>query len=161
MATPSINLIAALRNTAHRLKKGAKYQWGHMGQCNCGNLAQELIQVSATEIHQHALLSRSGDWSEQTAEYCPTSNLPLDLMITKMLAEGLTIDDLKNLEKLSDKAILRRIPRYLSHNSREDVILYIETWAKMLEEQLIETIELPTFATPTQMPLPAQDLVAV
>ena len=40
MAKATPVLIEALRKTAKKLEKGARYQWGHMGCCNCGNLAQ-------------------------------------------------------------------------------------------------------------------------
>ena len=42
MARPSRRLIDALRATARRLEDGARYEWGHMGRCNCGHLAQTL-----------------------------------------------------------------------------------------------------------------------
>ena len=150
MATANPKIIQALRNTVTKLQEGAKYQWGHMGQCNCGNLAQEIVQMSEAEIHALALRTREGDWSEQTAEYCSASKLPMDTMITKMLEAGFTTADLQHLEKLSDKKILKRLPkeqRYaMSHNVRADVILYMYTWAEMMEEELfIENIELPNF----------------
>ncbi|TAE70280.1 MAG: hypothetical protein EAZ85_12010 [Bacteroidetes bacterium] len=154
MATPNIKLITALRKTAEKLSSGAKYQWGHMGQCNCGNLAQEITQMSENEIHAHALQTREGDWSEQTAEYCGISKLPMDVMITKMLEAGLTTADLQNLEKLSDKNVLARLPkekRYLSHNVRHDVVIYMNTFADFLEEELfLNSIQLPDFETELQ-----------
>jgi hypothetical protein len=141
MATPTVKLINALRVVARKMKKDTKYQWGHMGLCNCGNLAQELTMLTAAEIHQHALQTREGDWSEQTEAYCPTSKLPMDLMVTKMLEAGLTIADLQHLEKLSDKEVLKQLPsRHLSHNVRHDVVLYMETWANLLEDKLLENI---------------------
>jgi hypothetical protein len=42
---------------------------------------------------------------------------------------------------------LLRIPqerRALQYNRREDVILYMETWAALLEEELLAQIALPT-----------------
>lgn len=148
MATPNFPLITALKRTAQNLRQGAKYQWGHMGQCNCGNLAQELIQLTEAEIHAHALMTREGDWSEQTAAYCADSSLPMDMMLTKMLDYGLTQNDLQHLEKLNAPEVLALMPahcKYPRHNVREDTILYLETWAKQLENELIESIELPDF----------------
>jgi hypothetical protein len=148
MATANLSLIDALRRTAHNLKQGAKYQWGHMGQCNCGNLAQELIHMTEAEIHTHALQTREGDWSEQTAAYCPNSSLPMDVMITRLLEFGLTQADLYHLEKLNAPEVLARMPAYCAYprqHVREDAILYLETWAKLLEDQWIETVELPDF----------------
>jgi hypothetical protein len=65
-----------------------------------------------------------------------------------MLTSGFSLEDLQNLEKLADKQILMRLPienRYLLHNVRADVIVYLSEWANMLEEQLLDTIKLPDF----------------
>ncbi|WP_266369060.1 DinB family protein [Tellurirhabdus rosea] len=145
MARPTPELIDALRRTARKLQNGAPYQWGHMGGCNCGNLAQEITRLSKDQIHAYAM-ERYGDWNEQVADYCPTSQMPIDLLISEMLSAGLTTDDLKNLEKLSDKKILARFPierRFLKHNRRDDVVAYLHEWAAMLEEEWLETIHLP------------------
>jgi hypothetical protein len=145
MARANIELIEALRKTAKSLQNGAPYQWGHMGSCNCGNLAQELLKMSKGEIHQIAM-SRYGDWTEQSAEYCPTSGYPIDEMISSLLKKGLDADDLKHLEKLSDKEVLARLPedrKYPKHNLRDDVVLYMQTWANVLEEELLSNITLP------------------
>ena len=142
MAKVTPELIAAFRRTVSKLKKDAPYQWGHMGACNCGNLAQEITHLSKAEIHQFAM-EKHGDWNEQLIDYCPTSGYPMDLMITKMVEAGLTLDELKHLEKLSDPKVLVHIPfekrESLQKNRKEDVILYLETWTKILEnEWLIE-----------------------
>ncbi|EAY30510.1 aldo-keto reductase family protein [Microscilla marina] len=154
MAQPSTFLIEALRKTADKLAKGAPYQWGHMGSCNCGNLAQEITQLSKAKIHEYALQTRFGDWSEQTSEFCPTSNLPMDIVISEMLNAGLTRTDLKHLEKLSDKQVLKRLPannRYLMHNKRDDVVKYLRTWADLLEEQLLEKINIKNVVVPAKV----------
>ena len=139
MAIPNLSLIAAIRRTAQNLQQGASYQWGHMGQCNCGNLAQELIHMTQAEIHSHALATREGDWSEQTDAYCSQSSLPMDIMITKMLESGLSQADLHHLEKLSDKEVLMQMATfkpYPRHNVREDTVSYLETWATVLENKI-------------------------
>jgi hypothetical protein len=145
MAHANLKLIDALRITAQKLAEGGHYQWGHMGSCNCGNLAQELTQLTKAEIHQFAMEGR-GDWREQVEQFCPTSGLNIDLLIVDLLNQGLTVTDLQNLEWLSDKKILQRIPQErrdrMRHNVREDVVLYMNTWADMLEQQLIPHIKL-------------------
>lgn len=153
MARPNLDLIAALRRTACKIEQGSPYQWGHMGSCNCGNLAQEITKLTKAEIHAHALANGRGDWNEQLNEYCPTSGLPMDLLINEMIDAGLDSDDLKHLERLSDRRILNRLPenkRHLRHNYRDDVVLYISEWANMLEEQLLSTIKLPQFTWETE-----------
>lgn len=149
MARPTPELISALRRTAQKLKNGAPYQWGHMGGCNCGNLAQELTKLTKDQIHSYAM-QRYGDWNEQVEDYCSTSQMPIDIVINEMLNAGLTLEDLKHLEKLSDREILIRFPlekRFLKHNVRDDVVAYLNVWANLLEEQLLEKITLPEFIT--------------
>lgn len=140
MAKANPKLIEAIEKTVLKLSNGAAYQWGHMGACNCGNLAQELTHFTKAEIHQYAM-QKHGDWHEQVLDYCPTSGFPIDLMISKMLDTGLTLDDLSNLERLSDQTILNQIPKekreQINKNSREDVILYMQTWSKVLRENWI------------------------
>ena len=147
MAKATPELIAGLRRTANKLEKGAGYQWGHMGCCNCGNLVQELTGLSKGEIHQYAM-RKHGDWTEQAMDYCPTSGMPMDLLISQLLDAGLSTEDLKNLEKLADSEVLRNMPedkRYPRHNVREDVVAYMQTWANLLEEKFLSSSALPNF----------------
>lgn len=143
MANPSVKIIDALRKTAVQLENGNRYEWGHMGSCNCGNLAQTITSFSRAEIQKYALEKR-GDWSEQLIDYCPTSGLPMDLIIEKMMDFGFTRQDLRHLEWLSDTDILDKmnVP-YLNKNLKSDTIAYIKSWANMLEDQLLDKIELP------------------
>ena len=138
MAKPNPELIAAIERTIFKLQNGSTYQWGHMGSCNCGNLAQELTQLSKAEIHNYAM-ERHGDWNEQLIDYCPSSGYPMDLMIGKMLEFGLTLEDLGHLERLSDPEILSSMEKekrdLLNKNSREDLIFYLQKWSKLLREK--------------------------
>lgn len=143
MATPSLALIAGLRQAAANLKDNKPYEWGHMGSCNCGHLAQVLLKVSKAEIHRSAM-TRPGDWSEQLNEYCPTSGFAMDQLIFGLLEKGLSPKDLQQLEYLSNAEVLARMGvSSLKHNVRENVIAYLNTWADMLEEQLLQQIPLP------------------
>jgi hypothetical protein len=138
MAKPTAELVQAIRDTADKIEAGANYMWGHMGSCNCGHLAQTITNLSNAEIHNYAL-QRSGDWFEQTQEYCATSGYPIDLVIDAMLEKGLSLQDLQSLERLNNREVLARIPaqrRPLRHNVRPDVVLYMRTWADHLAEQL-------------------------
>jgi hypothetical protein len=140
MAIANPALIAAIERTASKLQQGGAYQWGHMGACNCGNLAQELTPFSKAEIHQYAM-QRHGDWNEQLIDYCPTSGYPIDLIVTKMLEFGLSLDDLAHLERLSDPKILAQMSQEkrdsLNKNSRADVIFYLNCWANLLREKWV------------------------
>ena len=145
MARIKIEVIEVLRKTAQVLQETQQYQWGHMGACNCGFLAQQITNLSKAEIHTQAMQGH-GDWSEQLNDYCATSGYLFDDLISKMIDFGFDRDDLVHLERLSDASILRKIPfeqRNLSYNKKADVILYINTWATLLEEQLLERLQLP------------------
>lgn len=144
MAEASLSIIQALKKTAANLEKGSQYQWGHMGSCNCGNLAQVITNKDKAEIHKSAM-RRHGDWNEQLIDYCPTSGLSIDHIIDEMLDFGFTRSDLSHLEKLSDQNILKHLPlkqRYLKHNIKNDVVLYLKTWATSLEDSLIKDISI-------------------
>jgi len=134
MAHATNELLDALDRTAARLARDTTYQWGHMGQCNCGHLAQSITGLTDAEIHSYALV-REGDWEEQANRYCPTSGLMIDSVLASMFALGLTQDDVRHLEKLSDPRVLRRIGvTHLRRNVREDVVRYIRAWRAMLSD---------------------------
>src|SRR5689334_13307963 len=140
MATASIELIDALRETASRLRNGAHYAWGHHGACNCGNLAQVVTNLSETEILRYAHTG-IGEWTELAEEFCPVANAPLTLMISRLESIGLTSTDIHHIEYLDDKEILQYLPggfRWLKRNKRENAIEYFDAFADMLEEQLLQ-----------------------
>ena len=144
MARPSIELIEALRETARRLREGAHYSWGHHGACNCGNLLQVITPLTEGEILRYAHTA-IGEWTELAEAYCSTSNSPVGLMMSKLEQAGLTAVDIHHIEYLTDRSVLHYLPggfRWLKRNVREDVILYFETFANLLEEKLISSIEI-------------------
>lgn len=143
MAHANLALIEALRETARRLKNGAHYAWGHHGSCNCGNLLQTVTDLSSKEILQYSR-NGTGEWTEIAQEFCGITEAPVDLLITKLQQIGLTPSDVHCIEYLQDKQVLDRLPggfRWLRRNVREDVILYMETMADMLEEKLIKWVD--------------------
>jgi hypothetical protein len=146
MAKVSVELIQVLRETAESIERTSLYQWGHMGSCNCGFLAQQITNLKKDEIHTRAMQG-NGDWSEQLNDYCPTSGLPMDNLISEIVAFGFDTDDLKHLERLSDKRVLDAIPgQELWHNVKSDVVIYLEAWANVLEDELLSQITLPDFS---------------
>ena len=154
MAKTSLKIIDALRSAALKLEKSGDYQWGHMGSCNCGFLAQEITSLSPAEIHRRALTGH-GDWTEQLNDYCGVTGLPFDDVVSQLLAAGFSTRDLQNLERLCDGAVLQTLPldqRNLRHNSKGDAVIYLRAWASLLEEKLLSEIQLPApdhFLTPT------------
>ena len=144
MAKPSLELVAAFRETASRLRNGANYSWGHHGACNCGNLLQVLTPLSEGEILRYAHTA-IGEWTELAEEYCATSNASVNLVMSKLEQAGLTPVDIRHIEYLSDPEVLAHLPggfRWLKKNVREDVIVYFETFADLIEEKLISSVEI-------------------
>lgn len=135
MATPNIALVRALRTTALRLESGANYRWSNFANCNCGNLAQTVTDLSASEIHR-AAFQQGGDWGEQAVEYCVNTGLPIHHIFDQMLRLGLSPHDFRRLERLSDAAVVARVGRRLRHSHREDAVAYMRAWADLLEERL-------------------------
>lgn len=138
MAYPNIKLINALRETVERLKDGAPYAWGNHGSCNCGNLLQVITKLGREDILRHAHAG-IGEWTELAVDYCGVTGAPVDLMISNLQDIGLTPTDIHNIEYLEDKEVLQHLPggfRWLKRNVREDVIVYFETFASLLEEKL-------------------------
>lgn len=143
MATESFRIVKALRDAASALAEGNDYQWGHMGSCNCGFLAREITQLKKHEIHARAML-RSGDWSDQLNDYCPGSGIPMDDLISDLLAFGFDIGDLRHLERLSDPEITACFPdEYLKFNVKTDVIRYMISWADTIESTILEKVAMP------------------
>jgi hypothetical protein len=151
MAYANFELIQALRETAQRLKNGNHYAWGNHGACNCGNLLQVVTQLTQEEILTYAQTG-IGEWTELAEDFCPATNAPINLLLTKLQQLGLTPTDIHNLEYLEDRKVLEKLEggfRWLKRNNRNDVVAYFEAYAHLLEEQLIDTIEIPAqlFAT--------------
>lgn len=138
MAYPNLKLINSLRETALRLREGAYYAWGNHGACNCGNLLQVVTGKSKEEILRLAHTG-AGEWTGLAVDYCDSTGLPVNVLVSELQDIGLTATDIHHLEYLDDKTVLQRLPggfRWLRRNVREDVILYFETFAGLLEEKL-------------------------
>jgi hypothetical protein len=144
MAHPTPELIDGLRRAATNLKKGAFYAWGHHGACNCGHLLQATTAFTKEEIVTYAHTG-TGEWTELAEESCSVSQAPVNLLLSKLQQLGCTPTDIHNLEYLEDREVLNRLPggfRWLKRNIRENVIVYFETMADMLEEKLVKSITL-------------------
>ena len=145
MAYPNLALIDALRVTANRLSKGSHYAWGHHGACNCGNLLQVVAQLSQEEILTYAHTG-IGEWTELSQESCSVSHAPFSLLLKKLEEIGLTPTDIHHLEYLNNREVLEQLPdgfRWLKRNQREDVIVYFNTFAQVLENRFLAELSIP------------------
>ncbi len=137
MAYARIELIHGLRTTAARIRQGAPFSWTNMGACTCGHLAQTLTELTAAEIHRRSL-ERHGDWSEQGDALCGASGLPIDVVHNAMLAAGLELRDLGELERLSGPEVLSTLPlgeRDLDRRNPAHVVRYLDAFAALLEDR--------------------------
>lgn len=127
-----LHLIDALRTTAARVRSGAHYEWGHAGACNCGHLAQTVTHRTAPQIYRDV----GGEWSEHLRDHCPITGQAVDDVAAQMIRFGFTPSELADLERLENPQVLARIPdrRELQRNDRQDLVLYLETWASLLED---------------------------
>ena len=134
MDSKNKTLVEALRSAASSISSGNHYEWGHMGSCNCGHLAQKLTNLGKDDIHRIAM-EKHGDWAEQVLDFCPESGMSMDWLISELTQYGLTNRDLIDLERLSKQSVLKKAGvQFLEINKRENVILYMNTWAELLEE---------------------------
>jgi hypothetical protein len=65
--------------------------------------------------------------------------MPVAELLGTLQQAGLTPVDIHNIEYLEDKAVLKALPggfRWLKRNAREDVIVYLETFASLLQADL-------------------------
>ncbi|NME70004.1 hypothetical protein [Flammeovirga aprica] len=140
MAKPNLLLINKLREAASNIASGKDYNWGHVGKCNCGHLVQAITPMDSKDIYYTAQRQKLDEWSEFAHDYCPASGMPVDDMIDTLLDAGLEVQDIPHLEYLSNTRVLSALPggfRYLQKGNREDAITYMETWADVLEEELV------------------------
>jgi len=131
------DLICALRQTAERLEAGAKYEWGHMGRCNCGHLVQTLTNMSDYEIVK-SVDFQLNEWSEHAMDYCAGTGHKVDDLFLTLHQVGFNYKDVIHLENLSDRRVLKRLENgktHLQRNNVDDAILYMNTMADMLEEE--------------------------
>jgi hypothetical protein len=128
----SKSLVDALHVVAERLEQGAPYQWGHMGQCNCGHLAQVITRKTAAQIHQSAIARHTGEWSEYANDYCGRTGALIDDVFEALLEAGLSRQDVIHLENLSDPEVLALVGRPLQRHDRDDAIAYTRALARRL-----------------------------
>ena len=138
MARATKELVKALRASAAGISAGHQYEWGHVGRCNCGHLVQHVSGRTSSEIIK-TFGPQLDEWTEHANDYCGITGLPVQELFDDLESVGFFPDDVRNLEYLKDSQVLNRLPaekRYLKHNDKEDVALYMNTMAELLEEEL-------------------------
>lgn len=127
-------LISALRETADKLRSGIRYEWGHMGRCNCGHLIQTVTNLSDIEIVK-AAGNQLDEWTEHATDYCEGTGSKVEDLFLTLKNIGFGHKDVIHLENLSDERVLKRVNKSsLKRNNPEHVSLYMNTMAEILEE---------------------------
>ena len=65
--------------------------------------------------------------------------------MSKLEQAGLNPVDIRHIEYLTDREVLDHLPggfRWLKKNQREDVIIYFDTLADLLEEKLVWSVKI-------------------
>lgn len=136
MANQEKSISELLRATAERLDQGARYEWGHMGRCNCGHLVQTLTSMTDREIAA-SVEYKLDEWSEHARDYCENSQSPVEDLFRTLAEVGFSHTDVMSLEYLNDPRVVSRLGvkgRSLRRNFAPDVSLYMRTLAAVLEE---------------------------
>lgn len=147
MAKPSLELIDALKKAAKNIAEDKEsYNWKAIGACNCGSLVQVVTNYSAKEISNFGI-KKHGDWQSISLLYDKESGFEIDNIISRLLEMGLDIQDFTYLENLSCPYVLAYMGEnvVLKRDDADDAVLYLNSWAAMLEEELLEEIKLETF----------------
>ena len=129
-------LSELLNETADRLDAGARYEWGHMGRCNCGHLVQTLTQMSDRQIAE-AVNHQLDEWTEHAKLYCEQTGATVEELFRALEEVGFTHRDVMALEYLSDPRGLKSLGKRgqsLRRNYAPDVSLYMRTLAKLMAE---------------------------
>ena len=136
MAKATLELITALRETADRVEAGARYSWGHMAHCNCGQLVQTITRRSGSDIAR-AVRPHVDEWSEHAEELCGHSGETVEDLFAALAEVGFEREDVIHLERLSDPAVVARMANGLpQRNNRNDLVSYLRAMAMVLEEAL-------------------------
>lgn len=137
MAKNQEPLVSLLRQTAERLDDGARYEWGHMGRCNCGHLVQTLTNLTDREIAATAN-HQLDEWSEHAKDYCSQTGSRVDDLFLALAEVGFQHKDVMASEYLNDPRVLASLrpnKKRLRRNDASDVSLYMRALADILEEE--------------------------
>lgn len=164
--------IAALRMALEALEYGVHYEHGQYGSCNCGIVACALTNMTASDIDSafqnnpmyiYELDNYSSKYFYLVVESCSVTGTPINVIIKKLKENGFTVQDLKELELLSNENYggCKDNPRM---DDRDALVQYLEHWIAALEKSqqpLYEdtTRELAVFPVEEKADQPVKEIV--
>jgi hypothetical protein len=80
-----------------------------------------------------------GAWEPEDLGRCPVAELGMSQILAELSAWGLEASDVGALERLDDPEVRRRLGTHTQdflHSDRRNVIVYLSSWADLLEERL-------------------------
>ena len=141
-----LHLAGVLDNAADELNRTwFGYEWNDRTRCNCGVVARQVMQTSATElkkllppIYEDGIFRPT--WGSMTKAYCPDTGLSRNVVFSQLMAAGFRPGDFSHLENLSHPEIQKRMASYrkkkgpIFRSRKSDVIAYLRAWAIAIEE---------------------------
>lgn len=136
---PVINqpLINALTKSVEFLERlDYWYAWTDSASCNCGILAQQIMNCNGSELRKDIDTSH-GLWSDGARyfEQCRKTGVPINIIFQKFYEIGLTSKDIIQLENLSNKKIIRKakLENNLKIGDKDNLIKYMKAWIELLQ----------------------------
>ena len=139
-------VISALENDS------VKYDWNEQGSCNCGLVAQAILNIGPDELHEkfhdewdrHVVQGEETipSWRNLVHATCNVTGLSQSDIINSLRAGGLRPEDIVHLEYMENAAILKeagmkrgffnRIPKKY-HEEQSYLVRYLKAWVRILD----------------------------
>lgn len=136
-------LAEALREAARRIEDpSTRYSWSLVTRCNCGILAQVVMDLDQDELLMRVARDVPGDWiegywSELSNQYaCPITSLRMGTVLRTLGDLGMDWSDLAHLEMTDSPEVLKACGWNRgddTYGSRDSVVRYMRAWADLLD----------------------------
>jgi hypothetical protein len=129
-------LIDGLRTAADWIESGkVRYNWYNGESCNCGILAQAVLNVTEMDICNEYIYHQ---WNKEVSRgICKQTGLHVNEIIRELLKIGMKPSDFVNLEYLTFEGVKPEISKHSHYADAKNVISYMRTWADSLERELL------------------------
>jgi hypothetical protein len=131
---------------ASEIQSKAMMQEGDWGKQASANVHQPRKSPPRPDFGDRPALDE-GAWEPEDVGACQVSGASMDFVFYSLNRMGLSATDVRQLERLSDPEVRRRLGTenvYFPHHVRENVIDYLIKWADLLEEDLCDEGKVPS-----------------